>query len=155
MAADGFNRRLSVEILLVRWIMEIEKKVDEEWKKRAQEEKEKFSGKKTAGDAATTSGADQTREPPKENEAFKQIIYLLANQAAVCLGMTNDPSLAGHADPDAARAFIDMLNSLKEKAKGNMTAMEEELLKKVSAEMMIAYSRMTSPVGRDRGPARH
>lgn len=140
--------------------MELEKKVDEDWKKKAQEEKDKIAGKKTEGAATgTTAGtpaADQTKEPPKESEAYKQIIYLLANQAAVCLGMTNDPSLAGHADPEAARAFIEMLNSLKEKTKGNMTQTEEEMLKKVCAELMTAYSKMTSPFGRGRGgPAGH
>ena len=68
---------------------DLEKRVDGDWKRRAQQEKEQISAKtKVEGTAAPAADA-------KPSQAFLSLVSQLTQQAAYYLGMVDDPQI-GH-----------------------------------------------------------
>ncbi|MCL6565188.1 MAG: DUF1844 domain-containing protein [Acidobacteriia bacterium] len=87
-----------------------------------------------------TSPAAQEREPPRSSPSFQLLIDFLARNAAVLLGGYADPR-TGQAivDLDGARELLDMLDALREKTRGNLTAEEERLLTDVLGSLKLSY----------------
>ncbi len=86
------------------------------------------------------SPAVQEREPPRSSPSFQLLIDFLARNAAVLLGGYADPR-TGQAivDLDGARELLDMLDALREKTRGNLTAEEERLLTDVLGSLKLSY----------------
>jgi len=109
--------------------------VDTDWKAQAQAEKERLAAQtqqsKTAG-----GGLGKEDEP----SPFMALVASLATQALLYLGGVADPQ-TGKAvvAPDHARAFIDMLATLEEKTRGNLTKEEEEELQGVLNELRMRF----------------
>ena len=121
---------------------EVKKKVDSDWKRKVQMEKEKL--------AAQVAGATPKAEPAKPSspkaEAPKEkpapmsmgvvaLVQQLADQAALCLGLV--PGYERNCE-QAAMA-IEMLRALQEKTKGNLSAEEAKALSTVVYELQMRY----------------
>ena len=104
---------------------EEKKKVDQEWKKRAQEEKQKFAraGREEEQDR------EAARPAPLPEANFTQFITGLATQALIHLGELEDPVAQKRTlNLEQARYTIDLLHILEQKTKGNLTEEESRIL---------------------------
>jgi hypothetical protein len=101
-----------------------EKQVDEDWKRRVQEER------------------TQPVVPPSK---FLGFISMLATQALVFLGAIPHPETGQTStDLDQAQAIIDLLEVIEEKTKGNLTKDEEESLRQILSEARLAFVHKTN-----------
>jgi len=128
-----------------------DKRVDEDWKKRAQAEKELDAAKFTPPPAAPTvpgaPGAAPTRpDANKPNPLFGGLVESLASQALMYMGAMRDP-MTGQAHPDIqqSQTMIDMLAMIEEKTKGNLAKEEADMLKQVLDEVRMHFVRLTTP----------
>jgi hypothetical protein len=114
--------------------------VDEDWKHQAQHEKEVLAAK----EEADKHEAEEKRKarPPLPNGDFAALLSMLFTQVMYALGLLE---VKGHEDqkrePDLemAKYNIDMLETLAEKTKGNLTKEEETVLKNMLNEVRMAY----------------
>lgn len=110
--------------------------VDDDWKAQAQREKEQLaqeSAQRTAAPAAGLHGG------------FVEILNLLAMQALAGLGLLAGPG-GERIEPnlEAAKFFIDLLQVLEEKTRGNLSAEEKKLLDETLYSMRMRYVTMAS-----------
>ncbi len=124
----------------------IGKKVDDDWKRRAQQEKAQleaqFGGKK----GPARGPAPQDEEPGAEpgESIFSSFVETLAAQAAMMLGLQPDPMTgARRANPEQAKYLIDVLGTLEEKTRGNLSPDEDRHLKMVVHELRMAFVEVT------------
>lgn len=114
--------------------------IDSDWKSEAAAEKERLvaqerdeAAKKDASGGASTS------------PGFLELVNMVAMQAAVALGGYQGPGgeqiPANHA---AGKQFIDLLEVLAQKTKGNLSDEEEQVLKSVLHEMRMVYVQTVS-----------
>jgi hypothetical protein len=124
------------------------KKVDEDWKRRAQLERDQDAVK--AGDKKVPSSAPGEAPPAsddkKVNPLFPGLIESLASQALMFLGGMRDP-MTGQVVQDLhqAQTMIDMLLMIEEKTKGNLAQQEAEMLKQVLDEVRTQFVRVAKP----------
>ena len=124
------------------------KRVDEDWKKRAQAEKEldavKAAPPPPAGAAA--AGPAGVRPDVKTNPLFGGLVESLASQALMFMGAIRDPMTGQtHQDLQQSQAMIEMLGMLEEKTKGNLAKEEADMLKQVLDEVRMHFVRITTP----------
>jgi len=120
-----------------------EKKIiaDEDWKKQAQREKEILSQQEKSGEKKAES-SKASREPlPKGDLAA--LISMLVTQALFSLGLLQVQDQE-EKEPDLhlAKYNIDMLETLQEKTKGNLTEQEEKVLEDTLHQVRMAYVKM-------------
>ncbi|HOJ68068.1 MAG TPA: DUF1844 domain-containing protein [Candidatus Hydrogenedentes bacterium] len=138
--------------------------VDEDWKARAQREKEELARRLAAdagrdapgssGSAATTGGVGNARTPADARTAptgapdapegnvdpyFEMLMGSLATQAMFALGMISQGADRVVVNLDQARLTIEMLLMLREKMKGNLTPGEATLLNDTVAELQQIF----------------
>jgi hypothetical protein len=104
--------------------------------------------------AAPGAGATQTGlgaapgaiggEAPARSPHFEMLVNLIANQAAAMMGAYADPA-TGQAvvDLEGAREFIDMLDALREKTRGNLAAEEDRTLAEVLGSLKYTFLEMS------------
>jgi hypothetical protein len=81
----------------------------------------------------STNSADLTQR-------FIELVMMNAQQAALCLGQMAHPSTGkAEVNLDAARMFIDHLEIIKEKTRGNLNKDEEKILTSVLSELQLAF----------------
>jgi hypothetical protein len=119
---------------------EQEKKIiiDEDWKKEAEREKEILA----AQEEAQKKEAQEDQKPPgplpKGN--FAALISMLTTQALFALGLIQVRGQDERKpDLEMARYNIDLLETLQEKTKGNLTKEEEKVLKNTISEIRMGY----------------
>ena len=121
------------------------KRVDEDWKRRAQAEKE-VDAQKVAGVPAAAAPGAAPRADVKANPMFRGLIESLASQALLYMGAMRDPMTGqAHQDLNQAQTMIDMLGMIEEKTKGNLAKEEAEMLKEVLDEVRMHFVRITQP----------
>lgn len=114
--------------------------VDEDWKQDAQREKEILAAQEEAEEKKT---AGQKRPPgplPKGN--FAALISTLSMQTLFALGVVEVKGQEGQKrepDLDLAKYNIDMLETLEEKTKGNLTEQEAKVLSDMLNQVRMAY----------------
>ncbi len=88
-----------------------------------------------------TNSADLTQR-------FIELVMMNAQQAALCLGQMAHPS-TGKADVNlpAAKMFIDHLEIIHEKTRGNLTKDEEKILTSVLSELQMAFVQVSNAAG--------
>ena len=111
--------------------------VDEDWKAEAQREKEILAVQEEA--EKKKEQAEQPRGPlPKGN--FPALISTLATQTAFALGMLQiEGQEKKEPDLELAKYNIDMLATIEEKTKGNLTESEEKVLANTLSELRMGY----------------
>jgi hypothetical protein len=114
---------------------EIKKKVDSEWKKKAEEDKEKLEQVKEK--VAEEIKASEGPLPPPD---FLQFLDGLALEAQMALGLVKHPS-APEAKKDlvAAQYVIDTIALLRDKTKGNLTADEDRVMQNLLTELRFRF----------------
>jgi hypothetical protein len=77
---------------------------------------------------------------PKADRNFQLLIDLLARNAAALLGGIPDPATGqAYLDIEGAREMIDMLDTLREKTRGNLAPEEDRLLSEVLGSLKLSY----------------
>lgn len=77
---------------------------------------------------------------PKADRNFQLLIDLLARNAAALLGGMPDPATGqAYLDLEGAREMIDMLDTLREKTRGNLATEEDRLLSEVLGSLKLSY----------------
>lgn len=85
-----------------------------------------------------TNSADLTQR-------FIELVMMNAQQAALCLGQMAHPSTGkAEVNLEAAKMFIDHLEIIKEKTRGNLSKDEEKILTSVLSELQLAYVQVSS-----------
>ena len=125
---------------------EFQKKVDEDWKERAQREKDTLEQRKVPSQG---HGPVSTSRPAATDTApnFGTFVSSLAMQTLMALGEAPNPSTnQPQIDLEQARYLIDLLGILQEKTKGNLRPEETELLEGALYELRMKYvSRKKTP----------
>jgi hypothetical protein len=86
-------------------------------------------------------------ETPKRSPAFENLIRMLGSNAAMVLGAYADPRTGQPViDPEAAREFIDMLDALHEKTKGNLAPEEDSMLLDLLGKLKMTYLEINQAV---------
>lgn len=127
-----------------------EKKVDLDWKRKVQKEKERLAAGLSGEEPApppppSEAGKKEKKEEGKPQEApppkggmdmgFLAVVQQLADQAAVFLGLV--PGYERNCEQ--ALAAVEMLRALQEKTKGNLSAQESKALTGVLYELQMRY----------------
>ena len=116
---------------------EPQKKVDETWKEKVQEEKEQTEGAEQEENEA--DGEDQSR-PPLPEANFVSFIAALQLQTLVALGEVPNPATQ-KADRDLPQGkyLIDTLGIIANKTKGNLTDDEKRALDAVLYDVRMRF----------------
>jgi hypothetical protein len=86
-------------------------------------------------------------EIPKRSPAFENLVRMLGSNAAMVLGAYADPRTGQPMlDPEAAREFIDMLDALHEKTKGNLAPDEDTLLLDLLGKLKMTFLEVNQAV---------
>jgi hypothetical protein len=111
---------------------EIGKKVDEEWKQKASEEKKHL--------AEDIKDKEPPELPPPD---FNTYIASMSAQVLISLGQIENPmTKKKEVDLPQGRYIIDLLTMLKEKTKGNLSKEEEDNFQSILSSLQLLYVRM-------------
>ena len=113
--------------------------IDEDWKSQVEREKEQLAHQETAA-PEPAAGAQAIPQA-----SFMELVTMLATQALVLLGQIPHP-LSGKAElrPAEAKHFIDLLEVLDEKTKGNLSPDEAALLADALHQLRLGFVSLTS-----------
>ncbi len=112
--------------------------VDEDWKQQAQKEKEILAAQEDS-EKQKTQEQRQDRGPlPKGN--FAALVSMLTTQALFALGLLQVKGQEKkEPDLELAKYNIDMLETMEEKTKGNLTEEEQMVLTNTLNELRMGY----------------
>jgi len=115
--------------------------IDEDWKKEAQKEKETLAAREET-EKKDAEEEDKHRGPlPKGN--FAALMSMLTTQALFALGVLQVKGQEKkEPDLEMAKYNIDMLETLQEKTKGNLTEEEQTVLANTLNEIRMAYVKL-------------
>jgi len=119
--------------------------IDEDWKREAQQEKEKLAAKEA--EEKKKEAAEGPKRGPRglPRGDLAGLISMLTTQALFALGLIQ---VKGEEDrePDLelARYNIDMLEAVEQRTKGNLTPEEQELLKNTLSDLRMGYVSITN-----------
>ena len=110
--------------------------IDEDWKQQAQKEKEKL-----AEEEKTEKG--KSRHGPLPDGDFAALISMLVTQALFALGLIQvEGQKDKEPDLELAKYNIDMLETIQEKTKGNLTEDEKKMLDNTLSQIRMAYVKL-------------
>ncbi len=93
---------------------------------------------------ATAAVEEDRNDPHGEPSLFGDLIVNLASQAAMYLGLVDNPLAPKMpTDPHAARQMIDILGMLQEKTRGNLTTDEAVLIERILTDLRMQYVGIT------------
>ena len=121
------------------------KRVDEDWKRRAQAEKEVDAAKAAPPAPAGAAPGAGPKADARPHPMFGGLVESLASQALLYMGAMRDPMGQVHQDLQQAQTMIEMLGMIEEKTKGNLAKEESEMLKQVLDEVRMHFVRITQP----------
>ncbi len=111
--------------------------VDADWKREAQQEKERLVREADQAAAAAAEAGEGVEVP---EASFEVLVQQLAAQAALFLSDQQDPQTGeGLQRLDLAKHTIDLLGVLEEKTRGNLDDQEQRLLDTMLYELRMAY----------------
>ncbi len=80
-------------------------------------------------------------------QRFIELLMMLGQQAAMSLGMRPHPATGrAQQNPEAARMFIDLLEMLQEKTRGNLSTEEAKALRGMLSDLQLEYVRLTGDI---------
>lgn len=111
--------------------------IDEDWKAKAQAEKEELARKQQSGQAQETKPQHHAPLPPA---SLEMLAASLGMQAMICLGLVPDPvDNKTEIDLVHAKHFIDTIAVLYDKTEGNRTADETAALDDLLHQLRLNY----------------
>jgi hypothetical protein len=115
--------------------------VDEDWKQQAQREKE-ISAAQEEAEKKKVEQEENHRGPMPKGD-FAALVSMLVTQALFSLGLLGvEGQEKKEPDLDLAKYNIDMLETLEEKTKGNLTKEEETVLKNMLSQLHMSYVKL-------------
>ena len=116
-----------------------EKKIiaDEDWKQQAQKEKEVLAAQEKAEKEKTEEKKAHRGPLPKGD--FAALVSTLVTQTLFALGMVKVEEQEREPDLEMAKYNIDMLETLQEKTKGNLSEEEKKVLENTLSQVRMAY----------------
>ena len=116
--------------------------IDEDWKQEAKKEKEIL-----AATEETEKKPEQQKEAqrgPLPKGDLAALISMLVTQALFALGVLQVEGQDKQREPDLSMAKynIDMLETLQEKTKGNLSEEEEKVLENTLSQVRMAYVKL-------------
>ncbi|MDX2118619.1 MAG: DUF1844 domain-containing protein [Planctomycetota bacterium] len=127
--------------------------IDSDWKSQAQAEKDKLQQKvekeKPVAAPGGAAGAGGAAGPEGEPSPFADLVSMLVTQALMYMGAFPDPR-TGQAmvSLEYAKLHIDMLGTLEEKTKGNLSEPEQKLLTRAAGELRMEFVELSKEVER-------
>ncbi len=116
--------------------------VDEDWKQQAQKEKEILAAQEKAEQPPEPER--QKRREPLPKGTLAALISMLVTQALFSMGLIKvEGQKDRQPDLELARYNIDMLETLEEKTKGNLSEGEEKALTTALDEVRMAYVKVS------------
>ncbi len=97
-----------------------------------------------------TAATSPVAEPAAEEDptAFVNLLMFIASPAAAALGLTEHPGIAAdETDLPLAKHCIDLLGTLRQKTKGNVTGQEDEIFENLLAELRMQFVSLSSARG--------
>ena len=115
--------------------------IDEDWKEQAQREKEILGAEEKA--EKKEKQKDKSARGPLPPGNFAALVSMLTTQAFFALGVLKvEGQEEKEPDLEMAKYNIDMLETLQEKTKGNLTEAEEKVLENTLGQVRMAYVKM-------------
>jgi hypothetical protein len=102
---------------------------------------------RSASTPSAASGAESAAAAAAADDptAFANLVMFIASPAAAAMGMTEHPGLApGELDLPLAKHCIDLLGTIQQKTRGNLSAQEGQILEGLLAELRMQYISLTS-----------
>jgi hypothetical protein len=115
--------------------------VDEDWKQEAKKEKEVLAAQEKA--EKQKGEQERSRHGPLPRGNFAALVSMLVTQALFAMGMLKVEGQEREPDLEMAKYNIDMLETLQEKTKGNLSKEEEKVLENTLNEVRMAYVKAT------------
>jgi hypothetical protein len=116
--------------------------VDEDWKAEAQKEKEILAAQEEA-EKEKKEEVKQGREPLPEGN-FAALVSMLTTQSLFAMGLLHVKGQEEkEPDLEMAKYNIDILETIQEKTKGNLTPEEETVLSNTLNELRMGYVKVT------------
>ncbi|GIW99524.1 MAG: hypothetical protein KatS3mg111_2857 [Pirellulaceae bacterium] len=148
--------------------------VDENWKERVEREKREAAERvspgteadssaspreethQAAADAYTQLGSQEAKEKAQSGSrqplppvSFELLVTSLATQAMFALGLLPGPDgQTAPADREMARHYIDLLDMLEQKTRGNLTGDESKLLSDTLYQLRMTYVALAKQANR-------
>lgn len=95
--------------------------------------------------SASQAGAGAQSDAGVDPTPFANLVMFIASPAAAAMGMTEHPGLApGELDLPLAKHCIELLATVREKTRGNLSAQESEIIESLLAELRMQYVSLTS-----------
>jgi hypothetical protein len=118
--------------------------VDEDWKKEAQQEKEILAAQE---EEEKKKAEEETRRGPLPKGNFAALISMLVTQAFFAMGLVQvKGDKEKEPDLELAKYNIDMLETIEEKTKGNLTEEEKKVLENTLNQVRMAYVQVAEQV---------
>jgi hypothetical protein len=115
--------------------------IDEDWKAEAQKEKEILAAQEEA-EKEKKQEVKQDRGPLPEGN-FAALVSMLTTQSLFALGLLHvKDQEQKEPDLEMAKYHIDILETIQEKTKGNLTQEEETVLSNTLNELRMGYVRV-------------
>ena len=115
--------------------------VDEDWKQQAQREKEILAAQEEA-EKEEAQEEERPRGPLPEGN-FAALVSMLTTQALFALGLLQVKGQdKREPDLELAKYNIDMLQTLQEKTRGNLSPEEETVLSNTLNDLRMGYVRV-------------
>ena len=114
--------------------------IDESWKNAAQKDKDKLAAKEETEQAKAKP--EKGERPPLPKGNFAAIISMLVTQTLFALGIIQVEGQKKDPDFELARYHIDMLETISEKTKGNLSEEEKEVLENMLNEIRMTYVKL-------------
>jgi hypothetical protein len=113
--------------------------IDEDWKTKAQREKEVLKAKEKVEKEPKESDAQEEQRPLPQGD-FSSLISLLATTALFAMGLiSTENDKEPKKDLRLAKFHIDMLEALEQKTKGNLTEQEQKLLTSTLSQLRMGF----------------
>ena len=111
--------------------------IDEDWKQQAQKEKEVLAAQEETEKEKTKEKPSPRGPLPKGD--FAALVSMLVTQALFALGMLQVEGQKKEPDLELAKYNIDMLETIQEKTKGNLSEEEEKVIENMLGQVRMAY----------------
>jgi hypothetical protein len=123
--------------------------IDEDWKQQAQREKETLAAKEKEEQAKKAAEEPQAGAGgPLPQGSFPALVSMLTTQALFALGLIRvRGEEEREPDLEMARYNIDMLETLQEKTKGNLTPQEQQMLKDTLGDLRMGFVSVANQLG--------
>jgi len=120
--------------------------IDSDWKSQAQAEKDKLQ-QKVQKEVPIPVGGPADAGAAQSASPFADLVSMLVTQALMYMGAFPDPR-TGQAmvSLEYAKLHIDMLGTLEEKTKGNLSEAEAKLLTRAAGELRMEFVELSKEV---------